>query len=121
MVLNITRNAAQALEGYGEILLRTRIARQMTLAKKRYRLGLNIEIIDNGPGIPAEIKDRLFMPLVTGREGGTGLGLMLAQNFINQHRGIAEFESEPGRTCFSILLPLLNSAKTSYTKGDASH
>ena len=108
-VLNITRNAAQALEGRGEILLRTRIARQMTVAKKRYRLGLNIEIIDNGFGIPEEIKDRLFMPLVSGREGGTGLGLMLAQNFVNQHRGIVEFESKPGQTCFSLLLPIVSS------------
>lgn len=108
-VLNIARNAAQALEGHGQILLRTRIARQVTLAKKRYRLGLNVEIIDNGPGIPAEITDRLFMPLVSGREGGTGLGLMLARSFVNQHRGIVEFESEKGQTCFSLLLPIVSS------------
>ncbi len=108
-VLNIARNAAQALDGHGEILFRTRIARQVTLAKKRYRLGLNVEIIDNGPGIPAEITDRLFMPLVSGREGGTGLGLMLARSFVNQHRGIVEFESEKGRTCFSLLLPIVSS------------
>ncbi len=108
-VLNIARNAAQALDGHGEILFRTRIARQVTLAKKRYRLGLNVEIIDNGPGIPADITDRLFMPLVSGREGGTGLGLMLARSFVNQHRGIVEFESEKGQTCFSLLLPIVSS------------
>ena len=109
-VLNIARNAAQALIGEGLIQLRSRVARQVTLAKRRYGLALNIEIIDNGPGIPAELQDRIFFPLVSGREGGTGLGLMLAQNFIDQHHGMIEFESEPGETRFSLLLPLLSSA-----------
>jgi two-component system, NtrC family, nitrogen regulation sensor histidine kinase GlnL len=108
-VLNIVRNAAQALNSDGLIRLRSRIARQITIAKRRYRLALNIEIIDNGPGIPAELKDRIFFPLVSGREGGTGLGLMLAQNFIHQHRGMIEFESEPGETRFSLLLPIVSS------------
>jgi two-component system, NtrC family, nitrogen regulation sensor histidine kinase GlnL len=108
-VLNIARNAAQALNGAGVIQLRTRVARQVTLAKRRYRLALNIEIIDNGPGVPGELKDRIFFPLVSGREGGTGLGLMLAQNYVNQHRGMLEFESEPGETRFNLLLPLLSS------------
>ena len=108
-VLNIVRNAAQALNSDGLIRLRSRIARQITIAKRRYRLAVNIEIIDNGPGIPAEIKDRIFFPLVSGREGGTGLGLMLAQNFIHQHRGMIEFESEPGDTRFSLLLPIISS------------
>lgn len=108
-VLNIARNAAQSLNGTGRIQLRTRVARQVTLAKRRYRLALNIEIIDNGPGIPADLKDRIFFPLVSGREGGTGLGLMLAQNYVNQHRGMIEFDSEPGETRFSLLLPLLSS------------
>jgi two-component system, NtrC family, nitrogen regulation sensor histidine kinase GlnL len=113
-VLNIARNAAQSLDGEGIIQLRSRIARQITLAKRRYRLALNVEIIDNGPGIPADIKDRIFFPLVSGREGGTGLGLMLAQNFVNQHRGMIEFESEPGETRFSLLLPLLSSEYPSH-------
>jgi two-component system, NtrC family, nitrogen regulation sensor histidine kinase GlnL len=107
--LNIARNAAQALNGAGLIELRTRVARQVTLAKRRYRLALDIAIIDNGPGIPAELKDRIFFPLVSGREGGTGLGLMLAQNYVNQHRGMIEFESKPGATQFNLLLPLLSS------------
>jgi two-component system, NtrC family, nitrogen regulation sensor histidine kinase GlnL len=108
-VLNIARNSAQALNGNGAIQLRSRVARQVTVAKRRYRLALNIEIVDNGPGVPIELKDRIFFPLVSGREGGTGLGLMLAQNFVNQHRGMIEFDSEPGETRFSLLLPLLSS------------
>jgi two-component system, NtrC family, nitrogen regulation sensor histidine kinase GlnL len=107
-VLNITRNAAQALAaaGGGEIRLRTRVARQVTLARRRYRHALAIEISDNGPGIPAELQGRIFYPLVSGREGGSGLGLTLAQNFINQHHGVISFESAPGNTTFEILLPV---------------
>ena len=110
--LNIARNAAQALtakpprEAKGEIRLRTRVARQVTLARKRYRHAIDLRIIDNGPGIPEEIRERIFYPLVSGREGGSGLGLTLAQNFISQHHGTVTFESRPGRTFFSILLPL---------------
>ncbi len=105
-MLNIVRNAAQALDGHGEIHLRTRIARQVTLAKRRYKLALELQVIDNGPGIPEEIRDRIFYPLVSGREGGSGLGLSLAQSFIEQHQGMIEVDSRPGRTCFTILLPI---------------
>ena len=105
-VLNIVRNAAQALDGQGEIHLRTRIARQATLAKRRYKLALDLQVIDNGPGIPGEIRDRIFYPLVSGRDGGSGLGLSLAQSFIEQHQGMIEVDSRPGRTCFTILLPI---------------
>jgi two-component system nitrogen regulation sensor histidine kinase GlnL len=105
-VLNIARNAAQALEGQGEIRLRSRITRQITLAKKRYRLALLIQIIDNGPGISEALQTRMFHPLVSGREGGSGIGLMLAQTFINQHQGLIECESYPGQTSFSLLLPV---------------
>ena len=105
-ILNIVRNAAQALEGSGEIILRTRARRQVTLAKRRYRLALELQVIDNGPGIPEAIRDQMFYPLVSGREGGSGLGLTLAQNFIQQHHGSIEVDSRPGRTCFSVLLPL---------------
>ncbi len=111
-VLNITRNAAQALEGHGQIRLQTRALRQITLARRRFRLGQMIRIVDNGPGIPEPIQHRIFQPLVSGREGGSGLGLMLAQNLISQHQGIVEFESEPGRTCFSLILPM---PETEYT------
>ncbi len=105
-VLNIVRNAAQALHGQGSIHLQSRSLRQLTLARRRFRLGLLIRILDNGPGIPLAIQNRIFQPLVSGREGGSGLGLMLAQNLISQHHGLVEFESKPGETCFSLILPL---------------
>lgn len=105
-LLNIARNAAQALRGEGLVILRTRVARQVTVARKLHRLGVMIQIIDDGPGVPEDIRDKIFFPLVSGREGGTGLGLTLAQNFIAQHHGLIELESEPGRTSFSIVLPL---------------
>jgi two-component system nitrogen regulation sensor histidine kinase GlnL len=112
-VLNVVRNAAQAIQGRGEILLRTRAVRQVTLQLKRRRLGVRVEIIDNGPGIPEHIRDSLFHPLVTGRADGTGLGLSIAQTFIVQHGGVIEWDSEPGRTRFSILLPIESSPRTS--------
>jgi two-component system nitrogen regulation sensor histidine kinase GlnL len=108
--LNIARNAAQAIAASGmaggEIALVTRVARQVTLARKRYRHAIDLRIIDNGPGIPEELQERIFYPLVSGRDGGTGLGLTLAQNFISQHHGTVTFESAPGKTFFSILLPV---------------
>ena len=82
----------------------------MTLAKRRYKLALNLQVIDDGPGIPEEIRDRIFYPLVSGREGGSGLGLSLAQSFIEQHQGMIEVDSRPGRTCFTILLPITERA-----------
>jgi two-component system nitrogen regulation sensor histidine kinase GlnL len=106
VVLNIVRNAAQAMKGKGQIVLRTRIARQVTLLKKRHRLAIAVQIIDNGPGIPQHLKDKIFYPLVSGRPEGHGLGLTLAQDFVSQHQGSIEFESEPGRTCFTVMLPL---------------
>ena len=106
-ILNVARNAAQATDGRGEIRLMTRIARSVTIARNRYRLALAISIEDNGPGIPAALAERIFYPLVSGRDGGTGLGLSLAQSFVSQHHGLIEFESVPGRTRFTILLPLL--------------
>ncbi|MBI5429786.1 MAG: nitrogen regulation protein NR(II) [Nitrosomonadales bacterium] len=105
-MLNIVRNAAQAMQGSGVIVLRTRIARQVTLIKRRHRLAVMVQIIDNGPGIPPELRDKVFYPLVSGRADGHGLGLTLAQDFVNQHHGTIEFDSEPGRTCFTVLLPL---------------
>jgi len=109
-ILNIVRNAAQAMHGEGEIVCRTRALRQVTLAKRRHRLALELQIIDNGPGIPEEIRDRIFYPLVSGREGGTGLGLALAQSFVQQHQGSIAAESRPGRTCFTLCLPLTGTA-----------
>ena len=111
VLLNIAHNAAQVLgermvAGDAAITFRTRIARQVTFGKRRYRLALELHVIDNGPGIPDEIKDRIFYPLVSGREGGSGLGLTLAQTFVQQHDGLIECESQPGRTAFKILIPL---------------
>ena len=110
VVLNIVRNAAQALKidqgQTGAIALKTRIARQVTIAKTRHKLALDLHIIDNGPGIPEAIRDRVFDPLVSGREGGSGLGLTLAQTYVTAHHGIIELSSTPGLTAFRILLPL---------------
>ncbi|MES1981354.1 MAG: nitrogen regulation protein NR(II) [Pseudomonadota bacterium] len=106
VMLNIVRNAAQAMQGRGRIVLRTRIARQVTLMKKRHRLAVLVKIIDDGPGVPEQLRDKIFYPLVSGRADGHGLGLTLAQDFVSQHQGSIEFDSEPGRTCFTIILPL---------------
>jgi two-component system nitrogen regulation sensor histidine kinase GlnL len=110
-VLNIVRNATEALAeqiaaGSARLVLRTRIARQVTIGKQRYRLALELHVQDNGPGVPESIRDRIFHPLVSGREGGSGLGLTLAQTFVQQHRGTIEYDSVPGRTNFKILIPL---------------
>ena len=110
-VLNIAHNACQALSdriaaGDAQLTFRTRIARQVTFGKQRYRLALELHVIDNGPGVPPSIKDRIFYPLVSGRDGGSGLGLTLAQTFVQQHHGLIECDSVPGRTDFKILIPL---------------
>jgi two-component system nitrogen regulation sensor histidine kinase GlnL len=104
--LNIARNAVQAMHGQGEIVFKTRVARQITLESRRYRLGMRVEIIDNGPGIPEEIREQIFYPLVSGREGGSGLGLAVAQTLVAQNHGTIDCESRPGHTVFSIFLPL---------------
>nr|WP_236599359.1 nitrogen regulation protein NR(II) [Ramlibacter monticola] len=110
-VLNIAHNACQALAqrietGDAQVTFKTRIGRQVTFGKQRYRLALELHVIDNGPGVPDSIKDRIFFPLVSGREGGSGLGLTLAQTFVQQHHGLIECDSVPGRTDFKILIPL---------------
>ena len=110
-VLNIARNACQAMVeriGAGDAVLvfRTRIARQVTIGKQRWRLALELHVQDNGPGVPESIRDRIFYPLVSGREGGSGLGLTLAQTFVQQHQGTIECDSAPGRTVFTVLIPL---------------
>lgn len=112
VVLNITRNAMQALLSKRqtnfppEITLQTRTIRQFTIGHTKHRLVLHISIIDNGPGIPEEIRESLFFPMISGRPEGTGLGLSIAQSIINQHQGIIECDSKPGQTHFSIYLPL---------------
>jgi two-component system nitrogen regulation sensor histidine kinase GlnL len=105
-ILNVARNAAQAAGRRGQVRLVTRIARQVTIARQRHRHAIAVCIEDDGPGVPPELADRIFYPLVSGRDGGTGLGLSLAQSYVSQHQGLIEFESVPGRTRFTILLPV---------------
>lgn len=110
-LLNIARNAAQALtEGAlaqtPRLILRTRIGRGLVLARRSVKMGIVVSVIDNGPGIPEALRDRIFHPLVTGRASGTGLGLSLAQEFVQQHGGVIEFDSAPGHTEFRLILPL---------------
>jgi two-component system nitrogen regulation sensor histidine kinase GlnL len=109
-VLNIVHNAAQILEdrirdGDAVIQLQSSISRNITIAKKRHKLALNINIIDNGPGIPPEIIDQIFLPLVSGRPSGSGLGLTLAQSFVQMHGGFISVQSIPGKTEFHIQIP----------------
>jgi len=105
VVLNIVRNAVQAMHGQGQIIFRTRIARQVNIAKKTHRLALELNIIDNGPGIPDQIREQIFYPLITSKEEGTGLGLTIAQTYVAHHSGSIDCESQPGQTRFTILLP----------------
>lgn len=109
--LNLMRNAAEAtrhlfVEHRAEILLRTRVARQCVIQRKRYKLAVRVQVIDNGAGINPAIREKIFYPLVTGRDNGTGLGLSIVQTFVEQHGGSIEVDSEPGRTEFSLLFPL---------------
>lgn len=105
-LLNVVRNATQALQGHGRITLRTRTQRQFTLGHKRHKLVVRVDVIDNGPGIPPEMLETIFYPMVTGRAEGTGLGLSIAQSLVNLHGGLIECASRPGQTEFTILLPL---------------
>ncbi len=107
-ILNITRNAVQATEGKGNIMIRTRIHRHLTIGRKHYKLAAKIDIIDDGPGIDTDMIQQIFYPMITGRAQGTGLGLSIAQSLINQHNGLIECNSEPKNTVFSIYLPILN-------------
>jgi len=104
--LNIARNAVQALEGKGTIRFRTRIVRQFTIGTRRHRLAVCVEIEDSGPGIPDDLRESIFYPMVTGKPDGTGLGLSIAQDIVQQHQGMIEFSSRPGLTVFRIYLPI---------------
>jgi len=115
-LLNIARNGAQAMQGKGRIIMRTRVARRVTLAKKLHKLALMVNIIDSGPGIAHELKDKIFFPLVSGREGGHGIGLTIAQTFVTQHHGAIEVESRPGETSFSIMFPISKEADNGNSK-----
>ncbi len=105
-MLNLARNAVAASGPEGQVTLRTRILRQFTMGNKRHRLVLRVEVVDNGEGISPDLQDRIFFPMVSARPGGSGLGLPIAQELINQHGGLIECESEPGKTQFFVYLPL---------------
>jgi len=112
-MLNLGRNALQALASSttqtatrpGRLVLRTRALTNVNIGARRYRLVASVQFEDNGPGVPEHLRDTLFYPLVTGRADGTGLGLAVAQDLVSRHDGLIEFESRPGLTTFTILLP----------------
>lgn len=103
--LNIVRNAVKAAGSEGVIGITTRVMRQFTIGNIRHRLVISVDIEDNGPGIPTELQERIFFPMVSGSDG-MGLGLSISQTLINRHQGLIEFTSKPGRTVFRVLLPL---------------
>jgi len=109
--LNVARNAMQALGERGRLTFRTRALTNFTVGGERHRLVLSAEVEDNGPGIPDELKETIFYPLVTGRPTGTGLGLTIAQDLVSRNGGLIEFTSEPGRTVFQIRLPVANGGR----------
>jgi len=105
-LLNVARNAMQAVGDHGHITFRTRAFSNISIAGRRHRLAAGVQIEDDGPGVPAALRASIFYPLVTGRPNGTGLGLAVAQDLVTRHGGLIEFESEPGRTVFKLMLPL---------------
>jgi two-component system nitrogen regulation sensor histidine kinase GlnL len=108
-VLNITRNAARALgTSGGKIILRSRVLRQLTLGSHRHRLVAQIEIEDDGPGIPEDLRHKIFYPMLSASAGGQGIGLSIAQSLVSQHGGLIELRSRPGQTVFTVFLPVEN-------------
>ena len=105
-LLNLARNALQALEGSGRLVLRSRARRQVTIGGALHRLVAVMEVEDNGPGVPPELQEKIFYPMVTTRAAGTGLGLPIAQHLVHSHGGLVECRSRPGCTVFSMMLPL---------------
>jgi two-component system nitrogen regulation sensor histidine kinase GlnL len=115
LVFNIAGNAIKAVGDSGNILFKTRVLRNFTINQKKHRLALKLEVIDNGQGVPDDIRDKLFFPMISGSAKGTGLGLSIAQSLANRHHGIIEFESEVGETCFTLLLPIADKEQESAT------
>lgn len=106
-LLNIVRNAWQAVGGEGCITLRTRVLHNFTIGQRRHRRVLRVDVVDDGPGIPEDKIKQIFYPMVTGRAEGSGLGLTIAQTLINLHGGLIECTSRPGCTTFTLLLPFV--------------
>jgi len=111
-ILNLVQNAVTALDGQGKIILRTRAVMNSTIGDTLHPVVLNIEIEDDGPGIPQDLQDSVFYPLVTSRPEGTGLGLPAAQELISRHGGLIEFDSRPGRTVFHVRIPIETGNRT---------
>lgn len=106
--LNLARNALQAVGEEGRLIFRTRALSNFSLGGKRYRTVLSAEVEDSGPGIPEELRDTIFFPLITGRTSGSGLGLTIAQDLVSRNGGLVEFESVPCATVFQMRLPLVD-------------
>jgi two-component system nitrogen regulation sensor histidine kinase GlnL len=104
--LNIIRNAVQAIDEDGQITMRSRIIRRTTIRQHYYKIAVCVEIIDDGPGVPLEIEDGVFYPMVTGRAEGTGLGLSIAQSLLQTNAGIIEYERDDDKSVFRVLLPI---------------
>ena len=105
-LLNVARNALQAQGDLGRVVFRTRARSNVSIGSALHRLVASVQVEDNGPGVPAHLRSSIFYPLVTGRANGSGLGLAVAQELVTRNGGIIEFESETGRTVFTLLLPL---------------
>ncbi|MDQ7017342.1 MAG: nitrogen regulation protein NR(II) [Gammaproteobacteria bacterium] len=106
-LLNIGNNAMQAIgRKAGNISITTRTLRRFTIGQACHRLVVQVQIRDDGPGVPAEMLPNIFYPMITGRSDGSGLGLSIAQSLVNLHHGLIECHSQPRNTVFSILLPL---------------
>ncbi len=104
--LNIARNAIQAIEGRGKIVFKTRIGRQYTIGQITHPLVVQVDISDSGRGIPPELHETIFLPMVTDKPDGSGLGLPIAQDIIFRHGGTIHLQSSPEGTTFSTILPL---------------
>jgi len=104
-LLNIARNAAQSIAPDGHVIFRTRALTNFPIGATRHKLVLSIEVEDNGPGVPADLAESIFYPLVTGRPDGTGLGLPISQDLVSRHGGLIEYQSRPGKTTFTVRLP----------------
>ena len=115
IILNITRNAVTAISAShnksgnnknGKINFKTRTQRNRKIGATTYPLVARIDIEDNGGGVSGDLQEKIFMPMITGHAEGTGLGLSIAQSLAQQHNGLIEFSSKPGKTIFTILLPI---------------
>lgn len=104
--LNLVRNAVQAMHGQGTLTIRTRIHHKMTLGNRLHPLVIGVEVVDTGEGIPPELMDAIFLPMITNKSEGTGLGLPIAQSIVHQHGGLILVDSEPGLTQFRVFLPI---------------